>query len=127
MVLTVTYDDTGAAQLTEIKNKTKFTTERSYVPPPGYSRADVSDLWFSRTRPVPGTTVSSTIFDIEHARWQIVETTYTGRKSIIVGGRQVMVNEVVDVRDGNTRLVYLDEKGLPVLMKNGQSRTEKHF
>jgi len=125
-VLTVRYDDSGAAILSEHRGKTRFT-ERIYMPIPGYSRSDASDLWFSRTNPLPGTTVTSTVFDIEHARWQVVETTFIGKRWISVGGRQIEANEVRDVRDGNTRRVYLDDKGQPVLMKNGQMRTEKHY
>ena len=125
-VLVVRYDESGAAHLTEQRGKTRFS-ERIYMPIPGYSRADASDLWFSKTRPLPGTTVTSTVFDIEHSRWRVVETTYIGKRWIVVGGRQVEAHEVRDIRDGNTRKLYLDDRGQPVLMKNGQMRTEKHF
>ncbi len=126
LVLKVRYDDTGAAILDMTKDKVSTTT-RSYVPLPGYSRADLSDLWFSKIRPTVGTTVRSTVFDIENARWQRVETTYVGKRSIYISERRLEVHEVRDVRDGIVREVYLDDKGQPVLMKSGQYRTEKHF
>jgi hypothetical protein len=125
-VLTVKYDSSGAARVTEAKGKAK-TTERIFMPIPGLSRADASDLWFSKTVPMPGTRVSSTVFDVENMVWRRVETTYIGKHWITVGGRQVEANEIRDVRDDYTRMVYLDDRGQPLLMKKGQNRTEKHF
>ena len=122
----VRYDDSGAAVFSMTSGKNS-TTRRTYPPLPGYSRADASDLWFSKTVPLPGTTVTSTVFDIENQNWQVVETTFLKRTWITVGGRQIEANEVRDIRDGKVRKVYLDDKGQPVLMKNGQLRTEKHF
>jgi hypothetical protein len=124
--LKVRYDDTYTAILVTVEDRVK-TTERTYPPPPGYSLADESDLWFSRLRPVPNTTVRSTVFDIENHGWQRIETTYIGKCWISVGNRRLEVNEVRDVRDGVLREVYLDDKGLPVLMTSGQNRTERHF
>jgi hypothetical protein len=126
IVWKVRYDRNGAAVLSESKDRKRYP-DRTFAPIPGYSRADASDLWFSKVSPSMGTTVTSTVFDIEHAKWQVVETTYLGRKWIAVGGRQVEANEVRDIRDGNVKRVYLDDRGQPILMKNGQMRTEKHF
>ncbi len=126
LIMSVRYDSSGAAILDLTRDKVSITT-RSYVPLPGLSRADPSDLWFSKTRPTVGTVVRSTVFDIENARWQRIETTYVGRRWITVGGHHLEVHEVRDVRDGAVRAVFLDEKGQPVLMKTGQFRTEKRF
>lgn len=125
-ILTVIYDSTGAARVTETSGKKK-TSERIYMPIPGLSKADASDLWFSKTIPLPGTRVTSTVFDVENLVWRRVETTYVGKKWIIVGGRQLEANEIRDVRDDFTRMVYLDDHGQPLLMKKGMNRTEKHF
>ena len=125
-LLIVVYDKSGAAHLTEHHGKERLT-ERIFMPIPGLSRADSSDLWFSKTIPLPGTTVLSTVFDIEHTRWQKVETTYVGKRWITVEGRQIEANEIRDVRDYNVRRVYVDDKGQPLLMKNGPIRTERHF
>lgn len=128
--LKVHYDDTGTAVLvvTQDDHQSRArTTERTTSPPLGYSLADESDLWFSQKQPSPGTTVRSTVFDIENARWQRVETTYVGKRWINLGVHRIQVHEVRDVRDGVLREVYLDDKGLPVLMKAGMFRTEKHF
>jgi len=126
LTISVRYDSSGAARVIETKGKKK-TTERIFMPIPGLSRADASDLWFSKTIPLPGTTVSSTVFDIENLVWRRVETTYVGKRWITVGGRRVESNEIRDVRDSNTRMVYLDDHGQPLLMKKGSNRTEKHF
>jgi len=126
LILKVRYDSTGAAILDTTEDKYKTTT-RSYVPLAGYSLADESDLWFSKTHPKAGTTVRSTVFDIENSGWQRIETTYIGKKWITVDGHRLNVHEVRDVRDGVMREVYLDDKGQPVLMKSGQFRTEKRF
>jgi len=123
--LKVRYDDSGAAVLSKFEEGS--WTERTFVPIPGYSRADASDLWFSKVIPKAGTTVSSTVFDIENAKWQVIKTTYVGKKWISIGGRQLETNEVQDVRDGGLRQVYLDNKGQPVLMINREMRTEKKF
>lgn len=122
----VKYDSTGAAILILVTNK-RATTERSFVPPPGLSRADASDLWFSKTKPLSGTSIRSTVFDIENMSWQIVETTFVGKRWVTASGRSVEANLIVDIRDGVKREVYLDDKGLPVLMKTGPHRVEKHF
>lgn len=125
-LMSVRYDDSGAARFTKTLGKTKYSM-RIYPAAPGYSRADASDLWFSKTHPLPGTTVSSTVFDIEHPHWEIVETTFVGRRWITIEGRQIEANEVRDIRDGKVRFVYLDDRGQPVLMQNGPMRTTKHF
>ena len=122
----VQYDKHGAAILSEFKDR-KLLTKQTFAPIPGFSRADASDLWFNKVIPTVGTRVTCTVFDIEHARWQVVETTYLGKKWITVNNRQIEANEVIDIRDGNVRKVYLDDKGQPVLMRNGPLRTEKHF
>ena len=126
VLLKVRYDDSGAAIL-DLTRDRLATITRSYVPLPGYSRADASDLWFSKSRPSPGTSVRSTVFDIESAKWQRVETTFVGKRWIVISGHRVEVNEVRDVRDGVVREVYLDDHGQPVLMRQGQYRTEKHL
>jgi hypothetical protein len=125
-VITVNYDSSGNAHAVVQKGKKK-SKERIFVPLPGLSRADASDLWFAKTRPLPGTTVASTVFDIENLGWLRVQTTYVGKRWITVGGRQVEANEIRDVRDGASRTVYLDDHGQPLLMKKGSNRTEKHF
>jgi len=122
----VRYTDNGTAIFSETVDKVRYA-DRIKAPPAGYSRADSSDLWFTQTVPLPGTTVTSTSFAIEAKTWQVVETTYIGRKWITVGGRQIEANEVRDIRDGKVRRVFLDDKGQPVLMNNGKMRTEKHF
>ena len=122
----VTYDDTGTAILRLITSKGR--TVRTFNPPRGYSRADVSDLWFSWIPNVtPGTTVQSTVFDIEKPSWQRIETKYVGKTWITVSGHSIECHEVQDIRDGNARKLYLDDHGMPVLMINGPFRTEKHF
>jgi hypothetical protein len=126
ILLKVRYDDSGAAILDMTRDRLATIT-RSYVPLPGYSRADASDLWFSKSKPSQGTSISSTVFDIENAKWQRVETTYLGKHWISVSGRKIEVHEVRDVRDGVVREVFLDDRGQPVLMRTGQYRTEKHF
>ncbi len=126
IVWRVRYDRSGNAIVTEYKDH-QLKTEHTFPPIPGYSRADASDLWFSKVVPQPGTRAMSTVFDIEHAKWQVVETTFVGRRWITVSGRQIEANEVRDIRDGNVRNVFLDDKGQPVLMKNGPLRTEKRF
>jgi hypothetical protein len=125
-IISVIYKDSGEAQVSEQEGK-KHLTKRIFMPIPGLSRADASDLWFCTTVPLQGTRVTSTVFDIENMRWQAVETTYVGKRWITVGNRQVEANEIRDVRDGSTRWVYLDDKGQPLLMKNGSIRTERHF
>jgi len=125
-VWTVVFNSSGEAIVTERRGKRKFAP-RTSSPIPGYSRADASDLWFSKTHPQPGTQVSSTVFRIADQHWQIVVTTFVGRKWISVGGRQVEANEVLDVRDGVERRLYLDDQGQPLLMRNGSLRTERHF
>ena len=126
IICEVRYDKNGAAVYSEYKDKVLYT-KRTFPPLPGSSRADASDLWFTKVLPSSGTTVHSTVFDIEYAKWREVETTYLGKKWITVNGRQVEANEVRDIRDNKVRTVYLDDKGQPVLMKNGDLRTEKHF
>jgi len=124
--ITVNYDSAGRAHVVVQKDKTK-SKEQIFLPIPGLSKADASDLWFTKTNPLPGTTVSSTLFDIENLVWRRVQTTYDGKRWISVGGRQVEANQIRDVRDGTARIVYLDDRGQPLLMKKGPNRTEKHF
>lgn len=91
----------------------------NYFAPKGVDMRDPSEFWFVRDRPAPGTTVKFAGFSSDSMKWENIETTYVGKKTLNVGGLPVTGYEVRISREGSANsggskvsTYILDEKGL---------------
>lgn len=104
----VDFSKTNAHYVREIKG---VRTVSNYPVPEGISPADPSEFWFLRDRPGAGTKVKFASFNIDLQKWEIVETTYVGKKTLIIDGAEKAGFEVSVLRDGRAGTLIVDERG----------------
>lgn len=96
------------------------TDKRTIPALPGLSTSDPSNWWFIKGKPKPGQTITYQTFNMLSAKWQKVESTYAGKKSIKVGSKTVMANEIKEKRAEGTFSVFIDDAGLPYIIDQGK-------
>lgn len=85
---------------------------------PTAPRADASQLWFLRSRPKAGETVKTYRFNLDTLEWELAEVAYAGREVVTAGGKKWHANKTVTKVDDRTTTSYLDDEGVPILIKD---------
>jgi hypothetical protein len=88
-------------------------------------RTSLSEFWFIRDMPKSGQFEESYQFNVDSLEWELVRSDYRGKKTLKIEGRSVAVHEVTSKRGDKVTTAYLDDKGLPVLVDQGDVKMVK--
>jgi hypothetical protein len=84
------------------------------------SRANSTFLWFRKSQPDVGATVTYQSFSMDEAKWSEKILKFAGKKTITIGAREVLANEI-DISEGTekTQEFYDDQRKLLLVLANG--------
>ncbi len=125
-VFAVTYYNGGVKVRVAVQGQSKPVDKNI----PWASKLDVADTtnrWFISFQPKPGETVSYQGFDTLKGRWHDIKITFLGKSSVTIDKRKVSANLLRRQADGKISTEYLDEKGMPLLIDDGQMKLERKF
>jgi hypothetical protein len=95
-------------------------------------RADATNFWWKNSKPSSGDSVTYQSFDMEEMKWTKVTLKFVGRSKIKIGDQELDANEVdrtqieVDHPEAQeTSKVYVDDKGDPLVIEEGEMRIER--
>ncbi len=89
------------------------------------SRADATNFWWKSVTPKAGDSVTYQSFNMEQLTWSNVTLKYVGKAKVKIGDKELEANEVERTEDEETTKVYLDEKGDPLVVEEGDMRIER--
>lgn len=118
------FDAKGNASATTYAGGRTLGTKQMPFPRRG-SRKDVSEFWFIRQRPSPGTWSEYYVLDVHTGKWELNKTTYVGKKPVVIGGKSVMANKLTQTRASGQLTIWLDDRGNPLRIDTSQVRLEK--
>ena len=81
------------------------------------SITDPSIWWFVKTAPKPGASVKYQSLNLTNMTWEDIESIYGGKKAVKVGAKTVTAHQVTQKRQNGTSTIYVDDKGMPVLIE----------
>lgn len=88
--------------------------------PTDLTAIQVSEFWFIRDHPKPGTTVTSAVFEFDAGgKWTKQVATYVGDVAVSVAGKQVRAHKVTATLGDRSIVEYLDDAGLPYKIVQG--------
>jgi len=102
------------------KRTTKSVSLASVAP-----RASLSEFWFIRDIPKVGQVEETYEFNADSLEWDFVKTEYRGKKTLKIEEHSIDTFEIVTTRGDQETTSYLDDKGLPVLIDQGDVKMEK--
>lgn len=113
-----TFDEIGADLTIEKdgKSSTKSIELTRSAP-----RVVKSEFWFVRETPKKGDKSTFYQFDLNEARWKLMESVYEGPTTVEIGGGKVDGHRVA----GDGTLAILDGKGWPIVIEIGKVRLER--
>ncbi len=117
-----TYDRKGAIIAFQMRGR---DLKRTIAQPDKQSRLDPSEWWFVDRKPTVGTTIKFSQFSTQSLKWLPTTTTYVGVKSVKVGGRTVSGNLLEQQQGGALSRIYLDDKGVLLLIETPGVRIER--
>ncbi|HVL38530.1 MAG TPA: hypothetical protein VM328_03970 [Fimbriimonadaceae bacterium] len=106
----------GGAFVVDERSGDRRTAQRPV--PDGQGIEDAAEFWFIRGIPKPGEEVKALRFDLEKLEWRMQTSSYVGPADVQLGRRTLKGHELTV--DGRT--IYVDDKGLPLLMEVGNLR-----
>lgn len=106
----VTFDAVGANAVVDEGGK---RTVKKIPLPETAVREDLSEFWFLRDQPKPGTVVKANTVNLETLTWELVTTTYKGTQEITIAGRKVKAHRTESERG----VAFIDDKGLPLRLE----------
>jgi hypothetical protein len=118
----VTFDAAGANVV--ILDGGKRST-KSVALVKGANRADVSQFWFFRDKPKPGTGFKVYQFNLDRLTWDLAMITYIGPKVVMISKRKVQTHEIRVDLEGRILKVFVDDGGLPVILDDGRIKLER--
>lgn len=103
--------DFKADRATTVIDQKGHRMVQNHMAPTGASLKDPSEFWFVRDRPAPGATVKFTGFNSDTHRWDQVESTYLGKRTITIGDVKYDGFEIRVMRNGKPGTVVVNDKG----------------
>ena len=89
------------------------------------SRVDETNFWFKSVVPEVGKKVSYQGFDMQTLTWSDVTHTYVGKSKVKIGDEERELYQINREADEDKSTIYLDDKGDPVLIVEGDMRIER--
>ena len=112
----VDFTATGARVVTESRGERKV---QNFPAPTGVSTTDPTQYWFLRDRPSPGTKVKYADFNVSSLKWETVEATYVGKKSVVIGELTMKGYELSVKRGKEIATVVVDANNIPITFSDG--------
>ncbi len=84
-------------------------------------RSNPSTFWFDRTQPKVGEKISYYAFEIADRQWKLMTSTYMGLRDVEPASKPIKAHKVMLMRSGIEVANWLDAKGMPVALIQGDS------
>jgi hypothetical protein len=88
------------------------------LPKDATTRNDPSEWWFITNVPKVGDSASYYSFSNQSLAWDITKVKFLGKKPVKLGSKTVQGNHLEQTQRGLVTNIYLDDKGLPLLIES---------
>ena len=93
--------------------------DREVPLPRGSQFKQPQEFWFIRDHPDPGASSTSCVFELASGKWIDHVQTFVGDRQIVIGNKTMTAHKITSVMAGRTITEYLDSKGLPLKIEQG--------